>query len=746
MGVGSKGTLAVLSVILAIFAVFTLRFLFVVPPAVDPSSPFDTGRAVERLTRILGDEQPHPVDSDANDAVRQRLLVEIRSLGFEPMVRDDFYCNTRTSLVCARVRNVLFWVTAPGPDAVMIASHYDSVPPGPGAADDGSGVAASLEIAAVLRGRDLERPVLVLMTDGEEGGLIGAGSFVANDPIAAQIGAVVSMEARGVRGTSSLIQTSRPNGRDIEALSGPTRLPVASSLNADIYELLPNDTDVTMYLDLGVDAANLAFADGAAYYHTPYDTMANLDHRTLFHQGVSGLRAVEVFAGQDSQAPEGQFIYTDILGLFALALPQSWSVVIVALGLLAALFLFVKAPNGAPLRTLIAPPLALILGLSFAIGVTMLIAMLRPETSFGGAHPWALRATHNAAALLGGVIVYALLLRPGSGLRMVAAGWIWFGLAAIAAVLLLPGAGILFVPALVVLVAAALLVTFRLVGAARMVALAAALLYAVIVLPLSAGGEVGLFIENAAPFAFAPLFLFIFAAPLLWPSGGLEAGGRALVISAAAAVLVLSAGAALIVPAYNIAAPQSLSILHVAGQAPGEATWAIRDREPLPGDMADLFNFTPGDLAALAGNWVVAPAPDLETRGVSVSVIRDEVVGDERVVEWDIAAPDADRLLLPLEAASTVRSLAINDETIATELDEFQNLICYGRACRSIKLTFRLSATEPASDLTLIALTHGLGAESRALIDARPPWAVPQHWGDLRVVTVPLVLQAEAAD
>lgn len=740
MGLSSKGTLGVLGTILVIFAVFTLRFLVVVPPAVDPSSPFDIERTVERLTRILGDEQPHPVDSAANDGVRQRILAEIRSLGFEPMVRDDFYCNTRGSLVCARVRNVLFWVTAPGPDAILVASHYDSVPPGPGAADDASGVAASLEIAAVLQGRELNRPVLVLITDGEEGGLIGAGSFVASDPLAAQVSAVVSMEARGVRGTSSLIQTSRPNGRDIGVLSGPNRLPVASSLNADIYELLPNDTDVTMYLGLGIDAVNLAFADGAAYYHTPYDTIANLDHRTLFHQGASALHAVEVFAAQDPDAPEGQFIYTDILGLFALVLPQSWSIVIVGLGLLAALFMFVRASNGAPIRTLIAPPLALTLGLILAISVTMLIAAIRPEVNFGGAHPWALRATHNAAALLGGLIVYVFLLRPESPLRIVAAGWFWYALAGLGAILLLPGTGILFVPVLIVLVVAAVLVALGQATAARMTALGAALLFAVIVLPLSAAGEIGLFVESAAPFAFAPLFLFIFTAPLFWPSNGLSATGRTLVISSAAAALIVSATLALIVPAYNVASPQSLSIIHVASDTPGEAVWAIRDREPLPSAMTDLISFAPGDVPALSGSWLVAPAPDLVTPGVSATMIRNELNGDVRVLEWDVSAPDADRFLVPLGAADTIRSIAINDETVATDVGDFQSLICYGRSCRSLKLTFHLDATEPIPDLTLIAFTHGLGSESSALINARPPWAVPQHWGDLRVVIVSLPL------
>ncbi len=65
---------------------------------------FDAARAKERLARILGGETPHPVDTDENDAVRERLFAEIEALGFKPEVRDDFSCRSerdRSRAVCA---------------------------------------------------------------------------------------------------------------------------------------------------------------------------------------------------------------------------------------------------------------------------------------------------------------------------------------------------------------------------------------------------------------------------------------------------------------------------------------------------------------------------------------------------------------------------------------------------------------------------------------------------------------------
>ena len=132
--IDKKASVGIASVMALLFAVFTLRMHLVEPPAVDNQHQFQTERALSRLSRILGEQEPLPVDSDANDSVRSRLLSEIRLLGFTPIVRDDFHCSEgRESMRCARVRNVMFWVGKQGSNAVMVASHYDSVPAGPGA-------------------------------------------------------------------------------------------------------------------------------------------------------------------------------------------------------------------------------------------------------------------------------------------------------------------------------------------------------------------------------------------------------------------------------------------------------------------------------------------------------------------------------------------------------------------------------------------------------------------------------------
>ena len=93
------------------------------------------------------------MDSDANDAVRARLIAEMRAIGLDPKVTDAKACNSSPrarTVSCARVRNVYASIGPATGKHLLLTAHYDSSPVGPGAADDGIGVAVLLETAAHL--------------------------------------------------------------------------------------------------------------------------------------------------------------------------------------------------------------------------------------------------------------------------------------------------------------------------------------------------------------------------------------------------------------------------------------------------------------------------------------------------------------------------------------------------------------------------------------------------------------------
>ena len=62
------------------------------------------------------------------------------------------------------------------------------------------------------------------------------------------------------------------------------------------------------------------------YYHTGGDNPANLDPRTVQHQGDNALALARHLGGLDLDLPSGEdVIYTSILGWIVLAYPQYWS-------------------------------------------------------------------------------------------------------------------------------------------------------------------------------------------------------------------------------------------------------------------------------------------------------------------------------------------------------------------------------------------------------------------------------------
>lgn len=758
----AKNSQNIILLTVLLFSVFTLRQLFISAPDVDPTHEFNTARAYDRLVRILGDETPHPVDSTANDLVRNRLLTEITSLDFDPIVTDDFSCIFKwRQLSCARVQNIMFWVQPPTggagsvqsvfPDTVVFASHYDSTPVSPGASDDGVGIAASLEIAALLKDQPLPRPFLVLITDGEEVGLLGAKAFVENNPIAQRIAAVVNVEARGVRGPAIMFQTSRPNGRDLLALETDVQKPISNSLSADIYDMMPNDTDATIFLTLGADVVNYAYTEGVRFYHSSRDNLAHMDKRSLFHLGASSLSAVRVLLDQDAgqnSRPETQWMYTDILGLGILKAPQALGLPTIILGVAAALVVFLLKGAGAPWRAAAFPPAAIALGVGAAIGVTTMIGAIRPESSFGGAHPWALRGAQDASALFGAIIAFIFIARPilktaESKMRVLAAGWFWFAILMAGATLAVPGAAILGAPALAIVVVGCAAIFFFSKTISIGLFVIAGIVLAVLTIPMAALGETNLFIENAAPFTIFLILLFTVFAPLVSSANQNDGVSGRWLLGGVGGVLLFFIGAAFVVPAYSFQSPRGLLVTHSMGAEPGSAAWSVRSREPLPKAVADAATFEKGRVDHLPGNRFIAPAPDFESAGITVERTDDSIEGDVRTVTFSISAPDADVVWMrALHNAPQIKTMAINDFETTFDGDKMPTTYCHGRSCRSFTFKMTLPTTHAAFSFAMISQRSGLGPESATLLAARPDHAVPYHWGDIRVVSEEIKIQA----
>ena len=102
---------------------------------------------------------------------------------------------------------------------VIIGAHYDSVPIGEGALDNGTGVAAAIEAARILMesGARPRRTIRFVLFAGEEAGLIGSRGYVEDHPeLLPRISAMYNMD----HGTNYIsgIAVTEPLLEDMEAI------------------------------------------------------------------------------------------------------------------------------------------------------------------------------------------------------------------------------------------------------------------------------------------------------------------------------------------------------------------------------------------------------------------------------------------------------------------------------------------------------------------------------------------------
>ena len=298
------------------------------PPRAIPESAaateFSAERALRHLAAIAG--APRPIGSANHAAARDYILQQLRAFGFEPELQQTTAINGEAAPfhLAGTIENILARRKGAGDGrAVLLVAHYDSVPTGPGANDDGAGVATLLETARALSASPpLKNDIIFLFTDSEETGLLGARAFVSEHPWAKDVGLVLNFESRGNGGPVIMFETSPQNGGLIRALAASTAFPLANSLSYEIYKRLPNNTDLTVFKMAGVPAMNFAYIHGLTHYHTALDNLENVDARTLQHHGSYALALGRHFgAALEGAKPEGDAIYFDALGFLLVRYP-----------------------------------------------------------------------------------------------------------------------------------------------------------------------------------------------------------------------------------------------------------------------------------------------------------------------------------------------------------------------------------------------------------------------------------------
>jgi hypothetical protein len=272
---------------------------------------------------------PHPVGSVELARVRATLREALRTAGLEPEEQQGTIDGVQLTNLLARIPG------SASSGTLLCLAHCDSVPRGPGASDDSVGVACWIEAFRALRARGWvpRNDVVLLLSDGEERGLYGARLFVSEHPLMQKVACVINLEAIGNGGPAVLFQLGEGNGACVRAFARSVEAPTGTSLGDAVYRRMPNNTDLTPFLERGIAGFNLALTSGSTAYHAAHDTPANLAARSVQHMGACALSLTEVLAGADLAALHTEDVtFFDVLGYGMVRYSKGWDIVFALCG------------------------------------------------------------------------------------------------------------------------------------------------------------------------------------------------------------------------------------------------------------------------------------------------------------------------------------------------------------------------------------------------------------------------------
>jgi Peptidase family M28 len=315
-----------------------LRTPAVVPASAPPTS-FSAERAMAHLDVIAS--QSRAVGQPGHAAARDYLVAQLTAMGLQPELQTTtsvLRFEGADSFGTGMVTNVIARI--PGTantGAIAINAHYDGGATGPAAGDNGVGVAATLEVVrAVLAGPALANDLIIVFSDGEENGDLGAAAFNQLHLWAKDVRIAINFEAQGTGGPAMLYATSDDDGWLTGEYLSVAPDPSAYSMLPELVRALPGmrlACDLEDYLLNGAAGLGFVLADGTANYHTAQDKVANIDQGSMQQEGGNTLAAVRHFGTADlSTVPtQPNRVYFTILPSVVVHYSSAWAMPIALL-------------------------------------------------------------------------------------------------------------------------------------------------------------------------------------------------------------------------------------------------------------------------------------------------------------------------------------------------------------------------------------------------------------------------------
>ncbi|MDJ0703481.1 MAG: M20/M25/M40 family metallo-hydrolase [Leptolyngbyaceae cyanobacterium MO_188.B28] len=738
------------------------------PPATAPinapPTEFSSGRAMKHLAVIA--QKPHPIGSPENTAVRDYILRELEAQALSPSVQETTAVTRRwgNPSRAGLVQNIV--ARLPGTDntqAVLLAAHYDSVPTGPGASDDGAAVAALLETIRALRsGTPLRNDVIFLFTDGEEVGLLGAKAFVDEHPWANDVGVALNFEARGNSGPSLMFETSNHNDWLIQQFAASVPHPAANSLMSSVYKTLPNNTDFTLFKEAGWSGFNFAYIHGLIRYHTVTDSVNNLDQGSLQHHGSYALALARQFGDLDLSnldlggASASDRVYFDFLGLF-IHYPNGWVGPLTGLVMLLFIGVAILGLNRQQL-TLSGVGIGFLAFTGSALGIAAIVALAWWSiVTLHGEYRWIRVVGDTYHSSLYMLSFTALTLALASGFygwlhakvnmpNLAIGAWIWqlilMGLTSV----FLPGGSYLFTwPLLFSILGLGITFALRHQQARSSQSLFILTLFALPGITLLTPTLYLIYIALGLNLSGAIMLMIMLLLGLLIPHLCFMTTTNRWLPPTASLLLSLGLMAAGHLGT-NIDAnhPKPNSIFYGLNADTGRAIWASSD-EMTDEWTAQFLSATPGKgalpdyLPMAAQTFLQSEAPAAALAAPSIEAIDDDVNNEVRTMRLRITVPRPTRLLrVYIDSAQEVLRAAVNGKFISNQKPQTQaqsgekwGLHYFAPPPEGIELTLTVKSSQPLAIRT-VSQSDGLPEISGGLVNLRPAYLMPDPKGIVR--------------
>ncbi len=707
------------------------------------------------MKRLIGDGIPHPSGSQQNEVVRGRLIEELKNAGYDSSIQSGFSCDEYGD--CGAVQNVVARLegTETG-DSVLLAAHYDSVAAGPGASDDGVGAASVVEIARALKARNRPRhPIVILIDDGEEVGLLGARVFVTSHPWAKDIRAAVNLDNRGTSGAAFMFETGSANEWALNLYAKSIVRPATSSIYYAAYKQLPNDTDFTVFKAAGYQGVNFAIIGDEPHYHTQLDTYENASPASLQDEGADGLAMASALANADIAAPPvSEADYFDLFNRWTVVWPvrKNLRIAIAALVLLILLAAWLVYRKRLVARAVVwglfyfPVTMGVVAGVAFILRRMLRVTSAQPVDWI--AHPWpALAAFWALGIAMAFLFAFGFTKRAGRWGLWVGV-WFWWLALSIVAAFVLPGLGYLFLAPAGVAVLAAIpacitreesdVVVF--VGMLLPLLVSAVLGFGLVLSLYPALGVVSL--------PMIALNVGILVTPIAPILARFKNSDNVSVAPLGAVALLVCAGAAFVafvVPAYSAKSPEHLNIEYFQDADSGRSQWVLwPESGRLPEPLRVTTNFHHDDKPFFpwdASSPYFADAPHLEFAPPTFTILESSERNGRRMyralLRSERGASDAAALFPP---DSGIENVSMETQAIGRQVEQIRrsangwyHFECSTMPAKGVELAFSLPEGRPLT-VTAIDQAYSLPLEGSFLVKARPFTATPFGDGDRTIV------------